>query len=148
MLRNTLTAAAIMLATAGVAAAEDHQVQMLNRSDSGDVMVFEPAVLRIAPGDTVTFVPTAKGHNAESIADLVPEGAEGWKGKINQEVTITFDVEGVYAYKCTPHYATGMIGLIIVGDSDAGLEAIEKARFPGRSKQRRDEYVELARSMM
>jgi len=30
-------------------------------------MVFEPALLKNAPGDTVTFVPTDKSHNAESI---------------------------------------------------------------------------------
>src|SRR5690606_12111270 len=35
----------------------DHTVKMLNQGADG-MMVFEPAFLKVAPGDTVTFVPT------------------------------------------------------------------------------------------
>ena len=38
-------------------------------------MVFEPAFVKIAPGDTVKFVSTDKGHNAEIIKGMLPEGA-------------------------------------------------------------------------
>ena len=65
-------------------------------------------------GDTITWVPTSKGHNVEFIA-----GPEGWdipkKSKNNKEVSITFDVPGIYLYQCTPHIALGMIGVIQVG---------------------------------
>lgn len=60
-------------------------------------MQFEPAFLKIALSDTVTFVPTDKEHNSESILTLMPDGAEPWKGKINEEITVTFDTEGFYA---------------------------------------------------
>jgi plastocyanin len=38
-------------------------------------MVFEPALVKIEPGDTVKFVAANKGHNAETIKGLLPEGA-------------------------------------------------------------------------
>jgi plastocyanin len=57
--------------TSGLAA--DHQVKMVNKDSEGRVMQFEPAFLKIAPGDTVTFVATDKGHDSESIKDGIPE---------------------------------------------------------------------------
>jgi plastocyanin len=42
---------------------------MLNRGESG-TMVFEPAGLRIAPGDTVKFIATDRGHNAETVPGM------------------------------------------------------------------------------
>ena len=48
---------------------------MLDKGTEG-VMVFEPALVKIAPGDTVKFVATNKGHNAETIKGMLPEGAD------------------------------------------------------------------------
>ena len=42
------------------------EVTMLNQGTDG-VMVFEPSVLKISVGDTVTFKPTNPGHNSASI---------------------------------------------------------------------------------
>jgi pseudoazurin len=149
-MRKTIAAAlagAIALG-AGAAAAEEHVVQMLNRNDDGDIMVFEPPVLRIQPGDTVVFESTNPGHNSQSIEGLIPEGGESWKGGINQEVSVTLETPGAYAYKCLPHYGTGMVGIIIVGDDASGLDAIAEESMPGRAGQRMEQYVEQARSMM
>lgn len=85
-----------MLPTAGLAA--EYEVHMLNRGEAG-AMVFEPALTRVAVGDTVKFVPTDRGHNAESIKDILPEGAEPFKGSINQDIAVTFEVPGVYGIK-------------------------------------------------
>ena len=60
-------------------------------------MVFEPSLIKVAKGDTVTFVPTDKGHNAETVKDLIPEGAKPFKGKMNEALQIKFDVDGAYA---------------------------------------------------
>ncbi len=109
-----LAAALAAMAVAGAAQAADHQVQMLNKGDKG-AMVFQPDFIQAAPGDTVTFVPTDKGHDAESIKGMIPDGAEPFKGKISQELTVTLDKEGVYGVKCTPHYGMGMVALIVVG---------------------------------
>jgi len=121
--------------------AADHEVQMVNKDAEGRTMQFEPAFLRVEPGDTVTFVNKDKGHNSESLKGAIPEGAEAWKGKINQEITITLTEEGFYAYKCTPHLAMGMVGLIQVGDDTSNQADIEAVKLPGKSKTRMEELL-------
>lgn len=116
-------------------AAADHKVQMLNKGEMG-AMVFEPALVRVAPGDTVTFVPTDKGHNAESIPGYHPEGAQTFKGKISQEITVTFDLPGVYGVKCLPHFAMGMVALVVVGDDTSNLEAGKQVKMPKKVQER------------
>jgi pseudoazurin len=137
---NVTAAIAILLATAGSVCAADHEVKMLNKGADGEVMVFEPEFLQIDVGDTVTFVPTDKGHNAEVIKEMVPEGGTEFKGKINEQISVTFDVPGAYGYKCLPHFGMGMVGLIVVGDDPANLKDIENAKAPPRAKQ---EFTEL-----
>ena len=121
---NTMFASSLVILSGSVLA-ESHEVQMLNTGADG-VMVFEPAVLSINPGDSVTFKATNPGHNSESMAGMKPEGAEGWQGGMGQEVTVTFDQDGVYVYQCTPHLMMAMVGVIKVG-SGSNLEAIKTA---------------------
>lgn len=129
----TIAAALAGLLLAGVAQAADHQVQMLNKGEKG-AMVFEPDFIVAAPGDTVTFVPTDKSHDAASIKDMIPEGAEPFKGKMNQGFTVTLDKEGVYGIKCTPHYAMGMVALVIVG-KPVNLEEAKAVKQTGKAKK-------------
>ncbi|MBJ3785794.1 pseudoazurin [Devosia sediminis] len=142
-IRAAILAASLSLLASVSALAAEHEVKMLNSGDTGR-MVFEPAYLEIAAGDTVTFVATDPGHNAESIKDLIPEGATAFKGKLGETISVTFDVEGAYAYKCAPHLGMGMVGLIVVGEAPANLDAIAEARFPGKAKERFDEMLALA----
>ena len=121
---NTIIAGSLVILS-GAALAESHEVQMLNTGSDG-VMVFEPAVLSINPGDSVTFKATNPGHNSESMEGMMPEGAEGWQGGMGQDVTVTFDQDGVYVYQCTPHLMMAMVGVIKVG-SGSNLEAIKAA---------------------
>ena len=118
------------------ASAADHQVQMLNKGSDGQTMVFEPAFLKVAPGDTVTFVATDKTHNTETVKGMIPEGGQEWKGKVNEEVKVTLTTEGIYGYKCTPHYAMGMVGVIQVGDDTSNLEAAQAVKHPAFAKKR------------
>ena len=116
-----------------------HEVLMLNKDpdDSKKKMVFSPYILEVELGDTVKFVPTDKGHNSESVKGMVPDGGEKWKGKINKEVNLTFNVPGFYGYQCKPHSNMGMIGLIIVkgeGKLD-NLEAAKSAKHRGKAKK-------------
>ena len=136
-MRNlTLTALVIGLLATGGAYAEDHQIQMLNRGSEGS-MVFEPAFLQIAPGDTVTFQPTNPSHNAETIPGMLPEGATQFAGALNQAVTVTFDEAGIYGVRCSPHYAAGMVALIEVGDGTSVNGAAAAAvRHPGLARRR------------
>lgn len=123
-----LTAVAIGLA--GSAYAAEHEILMLNRGDRP--MVFEPEFVRAAPGDTIRFVAADKSHNAETVAGMLPEGAEPFKGAINQEFVYTLEKEGVYGVKCAPHYGMGMVALIVVGELQNLAEA-EAVKHPGRA---------------
>lgn len=120
-------------AYAGQVQAEEFRIEMLNKAADGRIMAFEPAVVRAQPGDTITFVATNKGHNSALMKGGAPEGVESWKGKINEEVSVTLSEPGVYMYQCTPHLGMGMIGAIVVGEP-ANLEAVKGIKYPGKSK--------------
>ncbi len=126
-----LTCVVAVLASAPAKAAE-HEVQMLSKGPEGQVNWFQPPITRADPGDTIHFVATDKGHNSTSL--VVPEGGETWSGKLSQDVSVTLTVPGLYAYKCTPHFGLGMMGLIAVGDPSVNLKAVEGARYPGKAK--------------
>jgi len=135
MFRTLMTSAAIAIALGGAAFAETFEVQMLNRGESG-TMVFEPAALRIAPGDTVKFIATDRGHNAESVDGMMPEGAEAFAGKINEEIEVTFTEAGFYGVQCKPHFAMGMVMVIAVGDEAAAPDSFLEGRMPRKAKER------------
>lgn len=134
MRRIALVAAALAtLVMAGAAQAADHEVKMLNKGAKG-AMVFEPDLIRVAVGDTVTFVPTDKSHDAESVKGMAPAGTTPFKGKISQPVTVTIDAEGVYGVKCTPHYGMGMVALIVAGNP-VNLDEAKAVKHPGKAKK-------------
>jgi pseudoazurin len=121
------------LTLAGGAEAADHQIQMLNKGEKGN-MVFQPDFVQAAPGDTITFVATDKGHDAESVKGMIPDGAEPFKGKMSEGFTVTLDKEGVYGVKCTPHYGMGMVALIVVG-KPVNLEQAKAVKQVGKAKK-------------
>lgn len=128
----------VMITTS--AFAEDMTIEMLNKRDDGAKMVYSVDEAKVDVGDTVTWVPTSKGHNVQFIT--VPEGAEKIKSKNNKEVSYTFEKEGVYLYVCTPHKSMGMIGLVIVGDSLENLDSVKKTKLVGKSKKKLKKLVE------
>ena len=128
-------AVAVTAFAAAPAMAANFEVNMLNRGEAG-AMVFEPALVQIAPGDTVTFLPTDKSHNAETISGMIPEGATPFKGKINEEIVVTFDVPGVYGVKCLPHLGMGMVALVVVGDELSNLEEAQAVKLPKMAADR------------
>ena len=139
MVRSVILAAAIILGSTVLACAADFTVNMLNKGADGSVMVFEPALTKIAVGDTVTFVAKDRGHNALTIPGMLPDGAEPLAGKISQDLKVTFTVPGVYGIKCLPHFAMGMAALVLVGDMPAAnLAAAEAANLPPLAKKRLD----------
>ena len=134
MFGKLLTAGTVALLLAPAAFAETYEVKMLNKGESGS-MVFEPAFIAAAPGDTITFLPTSKGHNAESIKGMLPEGMDKFKSKVGKEFSITLDKEGLYGIKCTPHYSLGMVALIQVGAA-TNLDEASKVKQKGKAKKR------------
>ena len=125
--------------------AENYEIKMLNKGSEG-YMVFEPSVLKIKKGDTVTFKATDAAHNSASIKGMIPSGAEDWNGKLSQDISVTFNVEGVYGYQCTPHMMMAMVGIIEVGGNQSNLESVKAAAQKIKSafvmnQERLDEYL-------
>ena len=139
-MKNILTTAALILTSAFSAQAADITVDMLNKRDDGAKMVYSQDVTRINVGDTVTWVPTSKGHNVEIIA--APDGYDiPKKSKLSKDVSITFDTQGVYLYQCTPHKTMGMLGVVVVGD---GQNDISGAKVRGKkAEEKLAELIEL-----
>jgi pseudoazurin len=135
-----LALGALLAATA--AHAETYEVKMINRNETGG-MPYEPDFLRLAPGDTVKFIPTNPTHNAATMPEMLPAGAKPFKGKIDQEIEVAFTVPGIYGIKCIPHYMMGMVMLVIVGDEPATNVAIP-AGLPPEAKKRFEEITARA----
>jgi pseudoazurin len=129
-------AALAVLGATGFASAANFEILMLNKGTDGRSMGFSPSFLQVEPGDTVTFIPVDKGHNAETILDMIPADAETWKGKTNEQFTVTLTVKGLYGFKCFPHFNMGMVGLIQVGDDRSNLNELMNVRLPGKAQAR------------
>ena len=127
--------AAWLLVSLSPAFASNVDVEMLNKRDDGAKMVYSLDIVDVEVGDTVTWLPTAKGHNVQFIAGpdsaILPK-----KSKLNKEFTQTFDVPGIYLYQCTPHKSMGMIGIIVVGKNTNNKEAIASTKVNGKSKKK------------
>ncbi len=107
------------------AQAATHTVKM--GSDSGR-LVFDPAVLTIAPGDTVRWINNkVPPHNvvfdatkmSQTLADQFSH--RQLLVRLGQEVETSFPDDlapGSYPYYCVPHRGAGMVGTIIVQASD------------------------------
>jgi len=141
MTRILATAAALALLAGGAAFAETHEVRMLNKGSDGARMVFEPSFLQVEPGDTVKFLATDRAHNAETVDTMIPAGAEGFTGKINEEIEVTLDAPGLYGVICKPHYAMGMVMTVAVGDVEAAPDDFLEGRIPRKALERFEEQL-------
>jgi pseudoazurin len=134
MRKSTIVLAALaVLGTANLAGAAEIEVKMLNKGAEG-FMVFEPSFVKAEAGDTVKFVATDKGHNVETIAGMLPEGASPVAGKMGQDLAVKFDKPGVYGVKCTPHYGMGMVAMVVVG-MPTNQDTAKAVNHPGKAKQ-------------
>ena len=130
-----LTAIIFSMFTISAQAFADMQIEMLNKDDKGNKMIYSEELVDIQVGDTITWLPTSKGHNVEF--KTVPEGVDKIKkSKMNKEYSYTFEVPGVYVYWCTPHKSMGMIGVVIVGDDISNIEDAYKTKMVGKSKKK------------
>jgi pseudoazurin len=134
MKKIAMWAVAAALVLTGSARAAEVEVKLLNKGADGGLMVFEPAFVKIAPGDTVKFVSTDKGHNAESIKGMFPEGSAPFVGKNDADIAVKFEQEGVYGVKCLPHYAMGMVAMIVVG-APGNVDQAKAVPQLGKAKQ-------------
>ena len=110
------------------------QIHIIN----AEARIFNPDVLYIQPGEYVKFV-NMTSHDTVSInkvplpdgeefAGMLPEGAEGWKSGMGNNITLQLDIEGVYPFVCIPHIGFGMMGVIVVGEPVNIDTAMENAK--------------------
>ncbi|KFL27275.1 hypothetical protein JP74_08910 [Devosia sp. 17-2-E-8] len=133
--RLTLAGLVVAALSSLPALAADFEVKMLNKGSDGSPMVFEPALTKIQPGDTVHFIAASKGHNAETIPGMFPEGAESFKSPIGKDFSFTFEKDGIYGIRCTPHYGMGMVAMIVVGEP-TNLDEAKGVKQPGKAADR------------
>ena len=135
-MRHILLVLALTFVAIPARAAELYVEMLTKASDSNERNIYAPDLVRVDVGDTVNWVATTKGHNVEFIKGAIPAGVAKFRSKLSKDSNYTFTVPGVYAYKCTPHYGLGMIGVVIVGRDTSNLDAVKAARYPGKSKLR------------
>ena len=118
-----------------------YDVDMLNKRDDGEKMVYSTDVLYVNLNDTVTWLPTTKGHNVEFIE--APESADLPKkpSKVNKEFSYTFNEPGIYLYQCSPHKSMGMIALVVVDENLSNIDDIASTRVVGKSKKKLKELL-------
>lgn len=108
-----LTLLLVLLLTAGAVGAAEHTVNL------GE-MSFDPDVLNIVAGDTVTWINGGGFHNVVADDGSFTSGAPStdlW------QFSHTFHQGGTYDYHCEVHQAEGMVGTINVeGVFASGLE--------------------------
>ena len=133
--------AVIILLYPIVSHAADITVEMLNKRADGQIMVYSEDISRIDVGDTITWVPTTKGHNVEFLA-----GPDGWeapkRSKMNKEYSYKFEISGIYFYQCTPHKGMGMIALVVVGGDTSNKDAIAKVKVVAKAKKKLPQLIE------
>jgi len=85
-------------------------------------------------------------HDTQAMEGLVPEGAEMWHSAMGENFQQTFTQEGIYIYKCTPHFGAGMGGVVIVG-KPVNLEAIKAATVKGAAKRLVKKAIQAAEAL-
>ena len=72
---------------------------------------FEPAEITVPVGTTVTWTTRSGSHTTTSDTGLWDSGE---RLPVGQSFSFTFTAPGEYAYYCTPHRDSGMVGKVTV----------------------------------
>jgi len=132
-LRLLLGAVPLALVGCGGHRSQTHTVAMVSEGGQED---FRPALMRVAPGDTVRWVLRSGFHSATAyhpdVADkprIAPPGAPAWDSGLlradGAQFEQRFERAGAHAYYCTPHEALGMDGLVVVESPPSALTSSE-----------------------
>ncbi len=123
----------------GSLVAQDHIVTL-----SG--IAFSPNNLTINVGETVQWDNMGGTHNVNSSLTTYPSNPEGFlsgnAAPAPWAFMHTFNVPGVYAYRCDPHFSLGMTGTITVNAAATGDVVITEINYnnPGTDNY---EFVEF-----
>src|SRR5262245_55070009 len=98
------------------AADKRHHVVNVVSDPAGGRMYFEPKMLVVKPGDTVTWINLGEEeHNVITFPDGYPEGTDAFQSPLfehaGEQWSHVFTKEGTYEYHCLPHLPMGMHGM-------------------------------------
>ena len=114
---------------------EEATVALIEDASSG--YVFDPLLVRVAVGGTVTWTfddgahTVTAYHRENNTPHRVPEESDAWDSGFLDEgesFSHTFAEPGVYDYVCIPHEGMGMVGSVVVGmpdDTEPGLSDVQ-----------------------
>jgi pseudoazurin len=129
MTLKQVVAAFTLALAAGTAHGKTIVMEMRNSGPTGS-MVFVPDYAQAAPGDTLVVKSVDPGHNAVTIAGMIPGKAAPLAGKINETVTTILTQPGFYGIKCVPHVGLGMVALVKVGKAAPNAAEATAAAAP------------------
>ena len=119
----------LVLTGTGASAQSTHDVFVVHqRTDSAaanaaHMFRFEPDILVIAPGDTITFLNSLGSHTVMSQKGLWPEAVDTFHIRGQAEADVVFDTPGLYGITCARHGRYGMSMVIAVGDDGVAAAA-------------------------
>lgn len=108
MMKKVLTGVVGLVALASTAA------WSANVEIKGQGVAFAPATVFVNVGDTLDFRNMAS-HFVESIPEMMPEGAAKMVSEMGADYSYTAAKEGIYVFKCPPHWGARMGGIAVVG---------------------------------
>lgn len=147
-MKKLMLATTMLIGSMAPALAETIEVEMLNRNEAGEAMVFSQELIRAEVGDIIRFVPTDRSHNAQSVDGALPDGQEPFRGRMNQVVEYEVTETGLTAVVCLPHQTMGMVALVVVGNDLSNADDILAARIPGRGMDKIEALIEEARATL
>ena len=102
------------------------QITDFSATAASGMFRFAPDLVRIAPGETVTFLNSRGSHTVKTQKGLWPEGAPlvDIAGQLRADVP--FDEPGLYGLICGRHGRYGMVMLVAVGDVEVTAEDLDK----------------------
>lgn len=96
---------------------------------------FAPDLVRIAPGESVTFLNSRGSHTVNTQRGLWPEGVPEIDISGQQRAEIVFDRSGLYGVTCRRHGKYGMLMLVAVGDATATADDLASVDELGISRR-------------
>ena len=102
------------------------QITDFSATAASGMFRFAPDLVRVAPGETVTFLNSRGSHTVKTQKGLWPEGTPriDIAGQLRAEVP--FNEPGLYGVICGRHGKYGMVMLVAVGDVEVTAEDIEE----------------------
>lgn len=111
------------------------QITDVRATAATNMFRFEPDLVRLSPGEELTFLNSRGDHTVHSVPEIWPEGVPPVAIAHRPEVTIRLEREGFYGFRCRRHGQYGMVMLAVVG-APIGTGALRTAMETRRPRDR------------